>query len=182
MIERHGGTVEGFIGDAVVGVFGMTEVHEDDALRAVRAAVELREAGAALSAELERERGVGIAMKLGVESGEVFVSAGARRTSFAAGDAFNVASRLEGDAADGRDPARREHLRLVRDAVQAEPLEPLALQGPVREGAGLAAVELQADHPVPAPAAGDPLRRSRARARRSPGGLRRARAKPAAAR
>jgi DNA-binding SARP family transcriptional activator len=57
VIERHGGTVEGFIGDAVVGVFGLAELHEDDALRAVRAAVELRDAGAALSAELERERG-----------------------------------------------------------------------------------------------------------------------------
>ena len=54
VIERHGGTVEGFIGDAVVGVFGLAELHEDDALRAVRAAVELREAGAELSVELER--------------------------------------------------------------------------------------------------------------------------------
>ena len=61
VIERHGGTVEGFIGDAVVGVFGLAELHEDDALRAVRAAVEMREAGAALSAELERERGSGSA-------------------------------------------------------------------------------------------------------------------------
>ena len=110
VIERHGGTVEGFIGDAVVGVFGLAELHEDDALRAVRAAVELREAGAALSAELERERGVGIAMKFGVESGEVFLRAGARSSPFAAGDAFNVASRLEGSRSRGRDPARGEHL------------------------------------------------------------------------
>src|SRR5918994_5113128 len=63
VIERHGGAVEGFIGDAVVGVFGVTELHEDDALRAVRVAVELREAGAAMSAEFERDRGVEIAMK-----------------------------------------------------------------------------------------------------------------------
>jgi DNA-binding SARP family transcriptional activator len=48
-IERHGGAVEGFIGDAVVGVFGLTELHEDDALRAVRVAVELRAAGSARS-------------------------------------------------------------------------------------------------------------------------------------
>ena len=50
VIERHGGSVEGFIGDAVVGIFGQTELHEDDAMRAVRTAVELRDAGAGLSA------------------------------------------------------------------------------------------------------------------------------------
>jgi DNA-binding SARP family transcriptional activator/class 3 adenylate cyclase/tetratricopeptide (TPR) repeat protein len=129
VIERHGGTVEGFIGDAVVGVFGLAELHEDDALRAVRAAVELREAGAALSAELERERGVGIGMKFGVESGEVFLRAGARRSPFAAGDAFNVASRLEGTAPEGEILLGENTYPLVRDFVQAEPLEPLALKG-----------------------------------------------------
>ena len=129
VIERHGGTVEGFIGDAVVGVFGLAELHEDDALRAVRAAVELREAGAALSAELERDRGVGIGMKFGVESGEVFLSAGARRSPFAAGDAFNVASRLEGQAPEGEILLGENTYPLVRDHVSAEPLEPLALKG-----------------------------------------------------
>jgi DNA-binding SARP family transcriptional activator len=129
VIERHGGTVEGFIGDAVVGVFGLAELHEDDALRAVRAAVELREAGAALSGELQRERGVGIAMKFGVESGEVFLRAGARRSSFAAGDAFNVASRLEGSAPEGEILLGENTYPLVRDFVRAEPLEPLALKG-----------------------------------------------------
>ena len=75
VIERHGGSVEGYAGDAVVGVFGQAQVHEDDALRAVRAAVEMRAAGA----ELE------LALKLGVDAGEVFVGAGARRSRFAAG-------------------------------------------------------------------------------------------------
>ena len=102
VIEKHGGSVEGFIGDAVVGVFGQAEIHEDDALRAVRVAVEMRAAGAELSAELEDTLGVGIGMKLGVESGEVFVSTGARRSRFAAGDAFNVAARLEGMAEEER--------------------------------------------------------------------------------
>jgi DNA-binding SARP family transcriptional activator len=129
VIERHGGTVEGFIGDAVVGVFGMAELHEDDALRAVRAAVELREAARALSAELERERGVAIAIKLGVESGEVFVGAGSRRPAFAAGDAFNVASRLEGTAPQGEILLGENTHRLVHGAVRAEPLEPLQLRG-----------------------------------------------------
>jgi DNA-binding SARP family transcriptional activator/class 3 adenylate cyclase len=129
VIERHGGSVEGFIGDAVVGVFGQDEVHEDDALRAVRAAVEMRDAGAALSSELERELGIEIAMKLGVESGEVFVGAGVRRSPFAAGDAFNVAARLEGTAAEGEILLGENVHRLLRGAVRAEPLEPLALKG-----------------------------------------------------
>ena len=129
VIERHGGQVEGFIGDAVVGVFGIGQLHEDDALRAVRAAVELREAGAALSAELERERGVAIAMKLGVESGEVFVGAGTRRAPFAAGDAFNVAARLEGTAREGEILLGENVHRLVCAGVRAEPLEPLELKG-----------------------------------------------------
>jgi DNA-binding SARP family transcriptional activator len=129
VIERHGGAVEGFIGDAVVGVFGVTELHEDDALRAVRAAVELREAGAVLSAELERERGVEIAMKLGVESGEVFLGAGTRRSRFAAGDAFNVASRLQGIAQEGEILIGENIYALLQDAVRVEPLEPLALRG-----------------------------------------------------
>src|SRR5919107_240124 len=57
-LERHGGTVEKFVGDAVMAVFGIPVVHEDDALRAVRAAVELREAMAELNAELEELYGV----------------------------------------------------------------------------------------------------------------------------
>src|SRR6478752_5122150 len=59
-LERHGGTVEKFIGDAVMAVFGVPLVHEDDALRAVRAAWEIREALAAKNVELEAERGIAI--------------------------------------------------------------------------------------------------------------------------
>jgi DNA-binding SARP family transcriptional activator len=129
VIERHGGAVEGFIGDAVVGVFGLTELHEDDALRAVRVAVELRDAGAALSAELEREQGAEIAMKFGVESGEVFLGAGTRRSRFAAGDAFNVASRLQGIAQEGEILLGENVYALVHDVVRVERLEPLTLRG-----------------------------------------------------
>jgi DNA-binding SARP family transcriptional activator len=129
VIERHGGTVEGFIGDAVAGVFGQTEMHEDDSLRAVRAAVDLRAAGAALSAELERDRGVRLGIKLGVESGEVFVSAGARRSRFGTGDAFNVAVHLERTAPEGEILLGENIYRLVRGAVRAERLEPLAMRG-----------------------------------------------------
>jgi DNA-binding SARP family transcriptional activator len=129
VIERHGGSVEGFIGDAVVGVFGQTELHEDDAIRAVRTAVELRDAGAALSAELERDQGVSIRMKFGVESGQVFVSPGARRSPFAAGDAFNVAARLEGVAPEGEILLGNNIHRMVRGAVAAERIEPMEVKG-----------------------------------------------------
>src|SRR5438477_12844936 len=71
IVERHGGTVEKFIGDAVMAVFGVPAVHEDDALRAVRAAAELREALADLNKELERDRGVRIETRTGVNTGEV---------------------------------------------------------------------------------------------------------------
>jgi len=129
VIERHGGTVEGFVGDAVVGVFGQDQIHEDDALRAARTALELRDAGAALSTELERDRGARFGMKIGVESGEVFVSAGARRSTFAAGDAFNVAARLEGAAPEGEIVLGESVHRLLGGAARVERLEPLALKG-----------------------------------------------------
>jgi DNA-binding SARP family transcriptional activator/class 3 adenylate cyclase/tetratricopeptide (TPR) repeat protein len=145
VIERHGGSVEGFIGDAVVGVFGQTEVHEDDAMRAVRTAVELREAGARLSAELERDRGVRVGMKLGVESGQVFVSPGARRAPFAAGDAFNVAARLESAASDGEIVLGDNVYCLVETAVRAERLEPMAVKGRAAKVQAWRLLALEAD-------------------------------------
>ena len=152
VIERHGGTVEGFIGDAVVGVFGLSELHEDDALRAVRAAVEMREAAAALSAELERERGVEIGVKFGVEAGEVFLGAGTSRSPFAAGDAFNVAARLEGLSPAGEILLGENIHPLVADAVRAEPLEPVALKGraaEVRPWRLLGLIDDPTDQPAP---------------------------------
>src|SRR6266536_3080783 len=71
VIERHEGTVEKFIGDAVMAVFGIPRLHEDDALRAVRAAAGMREALAGLNAELVRDHGVSLAMRTGVNTGEV---------------------------------------------------------------------------------------------------------------
>jgi DNA-binding SARP family transcriptional activator/predicted ATPase len=148
IIERHGGTVEGFIGDAVVGIFGLEQIHEDDALRAVRAAVEMRAAGAELSARLERERGVGIGLKLAVESGEVFLRAGARRTPFAAGDAFNVASRLEGTAAEGEILLGENTYPLVQGSVRVERLEPLTLKGRTAPVQAWRLLGLEADDPA----------------------------------
>src|SRR5439155_19445076 len=70
IVERHGGRVEKFIGDAVFAVFGMPAVREDDALRGVRAAVELRDAVVSLGAQL----GSGLAARIGVNTGEVFAA------------------------------------------------------------------------------------------------------------
>src|SRR6186997_3732244 len=70
VVERHGGTVENFIGDAVMAVFGIPMAHEDDALRAVRAAAEMREEVAVLHDELRRERGVELAIRIGANTGE----------------------------------------------------------------------------------------------------------------
>ena len=72
VLERHGGTIEKFVGDAVLAVFGIPVVHEDDALRAVRAAVELRGELSRLNDELERAFGIRIGVRTGVHTGEVY--------------------------------------------------------------------------------------------------------------
>jgi class 3 adenylate cyclase/predicted ATPase len=135
VLERHGGTVEKYIGDAVVAIFGLPSLHEDDALRAVRAAVEVREAVADLSAELERAWGVGLGVKLAVSSGEVFVAPGSRRNAFASGDTINVAARLQETAGEGEILLGDQTHRLVEQAVRVDALAPLVLKGrsaPVR--------------------------------------------------
>jgi class 3 adenylate cyclase/tetratricopeptide (TPR) repeat protein len=115
VLERHGGTVEKFIGDAVMAVFGVPQAHEDDALRAVRAAAELREAVS----------GIGLVARVGVNTGEVVAGDG---DSLVTGDAVNVAARLEQAADPGEILLGDETRSLVRDAVRVEPLE-LELKG-----------------------------------------------------
>ena len=122
IIERHGGTVEKFAGDAVMAVFGVPQVREDDALRAVRAAVDIRESLPSMAAEL----GVELAFRTGVNTGEVMVGEG---QTLATGDAVNVAARLEQGAAPGEILIGAQTLRLVRDAVDVEVVEPLTARG-----------------------------------------------------
>ena len=117
IIERHGGTVEKFVGDAVMAVFGIPVSHEDDALRAVRAASEMR---AAISAH-------GLEARIGVNTGEVVV--GGESETLVTGDAVNLAARLEQAAGSGELLIGAETRLLVRDAIRAEPVEPLALKG-----------------------------------------------------
>ena len=125
-VERHGGVVEKFIGDAVMAVFGVPRVHEDDALRAVRAADELRSALEPLNEELARDFGTTLALRIGVNTGEVVTGTEER---LATGDAVNVAARLEQAAQAGDVLLGAGTLRLVRDAVSVEPLSPLDLKG-----------------------------------------------------
>ena len=117
IIERHGGTVEKFVGDAVMAVFGIPVSHEDDALRAVRAAAEMQ---AAIAEH-------GLEARIGVNTGEVVV--GGEGETLVTGDAVNVAARLEQAAASGKALIGAETRQLVRDAVVVEPVEPLALKG-----------------------------------------------------
>jgi class 3 adenylate cyclase/tetratricopeptide (TPR) repeat protein len=128
-IERHGGTVEKYIGDAVMAVFGIPQLHEDDALRAVRAAADMREELAALNKELERDRGATIQVRIGVNTGEVVAGSSATDSALVTGDAVNVAARLEQQAAPGEVLLGEPTYRLVREAVEAEPVEPLELKG-----------------------------------------------------
>ena len=129
VLERHGGTIEKFVGDAVLGVFGIPVVHEDDALRAVRAAVELRDELARLNDELEQAYGVRIDVRTGINTGEVFAGDPAQGDPFATGDAVVVAQRLEANAAGGEILVGDATIRLVRDAVTVEQVPPLALKG-----------------------------------------------------
>jgi class 3 adenylate cyclase/tetratricopeptide (TPR) repeat protein len=126
VVERHGGVVEKFIGDAVMAVFGVPQVHEDDALRAVRAAAELREALEALNAELERDYATSLSVRIGVNTGEVVTGTEER---LATGDAVNVAARLEQAAQPGEILLGAETVGLVRDAVTVEAVPPLDAKG-----------------------------------------------------
>ena len=95
VLESHGGTIEKFIGDAVMAVFGLPRVHEDDALRAVRAAAEMKTALAGLNDELERSFGVRLANRTGVNTGEVVSGDMTTGQRLVTGDTVNVAARLE---------------------------------------------------------------------------------------
>jgi class 3 adenylate cyclase/tetratricopeptide (TPR) repeat protein len=129
VLERHGGVVEKFIGDAVAAVFGVPRAHEDDALRAVRAAVEMREAQRQLNEELEAELGVGVSIRIGVNTGEVVAGDPSRGELIATGDAVNVAARLEQSAQPDEIQIGEATYRLVREAIVAEKIGPVTVKG-----------------------------------------------------
>ncbi|HEY6054095.1 MAG TPA: adenylate/guanylate cyclase domain-containing protein, partial [Gaiellaceae bacterium] len=141
IVEAHGGSVEKFIGDAVMAVFGVPQLHEDDALRACRAALEMQAA----------MPGFGIEGRIGVMTGEVVAGTAERLVT---GDAVNVAARLEQAAEPGEVLIGKPTLRLVRGAVDVEEVEPLRLKG---KSSPVAAYRLAAVAPRAAPRPEGPI-------------------------
>jgi len=129
VLERHGGTVEKFIGDAVMAVFGIPTTHDDDALRAVRAAIDLRTALAGLNGELQRDYDVELSVRTGINTGEVIAGDPASGQAFATGHAVVVAERLEKAARGGEILIGEPTRLLVENAALVEPVPPLELKG-----------------------------------------------------
>ena len=157
IVEAHGGVVEKFIGDAAMAVFGVPRVHEDDALRAVRAAIAVRDRLIELDGELRERLGTPITWRIGVNTGEVVAGAAGSGQRFVSGDAVNVAKRLEEAAGTGEVVIGDATYRLVRDAVTAEPLEGVVLKGKpetvrahrlLAVGAGQDGTQRRADAPM----------------------------------
>jgi predicted ATPase/class 3 adenylate cyclase len=128
-VERHGGTVAKYIGDAVVGAFGIPTVHEDDALRAVRAASDLLEEIAQLNVGLRARLGVQLAVRIGINTGETVITDGKVDVSLMVGDVANVGARLEQRAQPGTALLSRETELLVRDAVRTEQTGEFSVKG-----------------------------------------------------
>ena len=129
-LELHGGTVEKFIGDAIMAVFGMPVAHEDDALRAARATLEMKARLAVLNEELELRWGVTLANRTGINTGSVIASGDAStRQGLVAGDTVNTAARLEQAAPPYEVLIGEPTYRLLRGAVEVEEVEPLELKG-----------------------------------------------------
>jgi class 3 adenylate cyclase/tetratricopeptide (TPR) repeat protein len=129
VLDRHGATVEKFIGDAVMAVFGLPVRHEDDAVRAVRAAADMQQALPELNASFERDWGITLGNHIGVNTGEVVAGDASLGQRLVSGDTVNVAARLEQAAGPGEVLLGGLTYRLVRGAVQVEPVAPLTLKG-----------------------------------------------------
>jgi class 3 adenylate cyclase/tetratricopeptide (TPR) repeat protein len=128
-LEAHGGTIEKYIGDAIMAVFGLPRLHEDDALRAVRAAHEMRERLEDLNRELMDRWGVTVGNRTGVNTGEVIAGDPSTGQRLVTGDTVNTAARLEQAAPTNEVLLGDATYRLVRHAVEVEPVEPLELKG-----------------------------------------------------
>ena len=123
LLERHGATVELYLGDAVMAIFGVPVVHEDDALRALRAAAGMRDALPDLNRELEQTWGVRVGIRIGVNTGEVIVGDRAEGEPLATGAAVKLAKQIQEAAAAGEILIGQATSRLVAGAVQVEPVQ-----------------------------------------------------------
>ena len=129
VIARHGGKVEKYLGDAVMAVFGVPVLHEDDALRAARAALEMGNTLTDLNPELARRWGVQLEVRTGVNTGEVAVGEAPGGGPTTLGDTVNVAQRLETSAPPGQVLIGEETARLVRANAELAPIGALTLKG-----------------------------------------------------
>jgi class 3 adenylate cyclase/predicted ATPase len=129
VLVRHGGTVEKYIGDAIMAVFGLPTMHEDDALRAVRAVLDMQVALRDVNVRLRESYGVELENRTGINTGEVVTGDGAGGQRLATGDTVNVAARLEQAAPASEALIGESTYQLVRDLVLVETVEPLELKG-----------------------------------------------------
>jgi DNA-binding SARP family transcriptional activator len=124
VVTRHGGTLERHIGDTVMAVFGVPELHEDDALRAVRAATELRDGFDTSTDELGRELGVRLGLHVGVRTGEVIAGDPAAAEAFVTGEPVVSAAFLLETAGPREILVDETTRRLVATAVRVAPVKP----------------------------------------------------------
>ena len=164
-VEQHGGMVEKFIGDAVMAVFGLPRAHEDDALRAVRAALDMQRAVERLNASLEAREVPELRIRIGINTGEVVT--GDDAATLATGDAVNTAKRLEQAAGGGEILIGAVTERLVRHASRLDAARRRRGEGQERSRRGVARARGDRRRRVVRPPLGHAARREDARARRS---------------
>src|SRR3954452_1910402 len=129
VLMRHEGTILQFIGDAVLAVFGVPAVHEDDAVRAVRAAADMRSALRELNEQLDLRWGVRLQARTGIATGEVIAASSADGEAVVTGEAVNVATGLQQAAPSGEILIGARTMDLVRGSVLVQAVEPLAVKG-----------------------------------------------------
>lgn len=154
IIERHRGKVEKFIGDAVMGVFGMLTAREGDPESAIRAAREMGEQLVALNRDLQTRRGVQLTMRVGVHTGSVVVSTLGERDGqefVVVGDAVNLTSRLQSEAPPGGILISHDTYRHVRGVFEVKALEPLSVKGKSRPVQAYLVIDEKPEglHPAP---------------------------------
>ncbi|MGZ4138130.1 MAG: adenylate/guanylate cyclase domain-containing protein [Actinomycetota bacterium] len=128
-IDRYGGTVEKFIGDAVVAFFGVPVAHEDDPVRAIRAALAMHRRLAGLNRELSAQAGGDLAMRIGVNTGEVFAHAGGTDEGLVTGESVNVAARFQALAEPGAIVVGERTRRDAGGAFAFSPLGAVRVKG-----------------------------------------------------
>ncbi len=145
IVRRNGGNVEKFAGDSVLALFGLTVSHEDDAERAVRAGLLIRDGIPPLAADAGERHGISVQVRIGAESGEVVVGDPFGGATMATGDVLNVAARLEQAAEPGEIIVGNEAYLATRTAIRYEPIGQRALRGRDSTIAAWRAIEAETD-------------------------------------